>query len=97
MLQSASRYSIIKELIYEYILWRTKEIDNISTAWNEYSKVLAFACQILDVNPSDMHIALLHEFERVLGKLNQTLSNFNETDMLHEMLEHNIEEELKNL
>lgn len=97
MLQNASRFSIIKELIYKYILWKIRERDTIINAWDEYSSVLFFACHILDVDGNDMHLALTHEFERVLKKLNQTSDNFNENDLYNEMLEHNIEEELMNL
>lgn len=97
MLQNISRFSVIDILIFKYILWKDKERYNVSNAWEIYVNILNYACEILVVNPTDMHLALMHEFDRVLKKLNVTDKNFNECDMYNEMLEHNIEEELKNL
>ena len=95
MQRLVSYYTIMEKLVSAYLDWKAEERDNIAGAWMRYSKVLLFACDILDVNTTDMHIELSREFERVIEK-NQINIKFAKMSALKdEMLIQRIWEGLK--
>lgn len=95
MQRLVSYYNIMEKLVSAYLDWKAEERDNIAGAWMRYSKVLIFACEILDVNPTDMHLELSREFERVIEKNQINIKFAKMSTLKDEMLIQRIWEELK--